>query len=478
MISFNSWPKTMPDLDLILRNGNLVTTTGVTKTDIGIAEGKIVALRPSISASTREEINATDLHIFPGVIDAHVHFNEPGRTDWEGIETGSRALAAGGGTMFFDMPLNAHPPTCDPESFDLKFTAAKKNSLTDFALWGGLVPQNLDQLERLAERGVIGFKAFMSNSGIEDFSRADHSTLHRGMKRVAQTGLLVAVHAESESLTQKLSQERISQHKTSIRDYLDSRPIEAELEAIRAAIDMAGDTRCPLHIVHVSSAEGVGLVTEAKKRGADVTCETCPHYLVLTNWDVEKLGAVAKCAPPLRSGDEQEMLWQRVLDGEVTTIGSDHSPSPPDMKRDSNFFKVWGGISGVQHTLQLLLTRWSAGLRPGEFEEIVSDTDAPDRRSALQTIARLTSLNVAERFRLPKTKGQVGIGAEANFSLVDLNQSITVAKEDLLYRHQQSPYVGRKLCGKVLRTILRGRTIFQDGKVVAKPSGNLVKPVL
>jgi allantoinase len=468
----------MPDLELIIRNGNLVTSTGVTKTDIGIAEGKIVALLPSITASTREEINATGLHIFPGVIDAHVHFNEPGRTDWEGIETGSRALAAGGGTMFFDMPLNAHPPTCDAGSFDLKLAAAKKNSLTDFALWGGLVPQNLDQLERLAERGVIGFKAFMSNSGIEDFSRADNSTLHKGMKRVAQTGLLVAVHAESESLTQKLSQECIARNKTSVRDYLTSRPIEAELEAIHAAIDMAGDTRCPLHVVHVSSAEGVALITEAKKRGADVTCETCPHYLVLTDRDVEKLGTVAKCAPPLRPGDEQEMLWQRVLDGGVTTIGSDHSPSPPDMKRDVNFFKVWGGISGVQHTLQLLLTRWSAGLRPGELEEIVSNPNAPDRRSALQTIARLTSFNVARRFRLPKTKGQVGVGADADFSLVDLTQSITVAKEDLLYRHPQSPYVGRTLRGKVLRTFLRGRAIFLDGKIVAKPLGNLVKPVL
>jgi allantoinase len=362
--------------------------------------------------------------------------------------------------MFFDMPLNAHPPTCDAESFDLKLGAAKKSSLTDFALWGGLVPQNVDQLERLADCGVIGFKAFMSNSGIEDFDRADYSILHKGMKRVAKTRLLMAVHAESESLTQKVTSEKILSGRLSVRDYLDSRPIEAELEAIRAAIDMAGDTRCPLHVVHVSSAEGVALITEAKKRGADVTCETCPHYLVLTDRDMEKLGAVAKCAPPLRSGDEQEMLWQRVLDGEVTTIGSDHSPSPPDMKRDANFFKVWGGISGVQHTLQLLITRG----------------DQSDKAFVL--IARLISSNVAERFHLPKTKGKVAAGADADFSIVDLNQSVVVTKEELMYRHQQSPYIGRKLRGKVLRTILRGRTIFQDGKIVAKPSGNLVKPVL
>jgi allantoinase len=450
----------MPDLDLILRQGELVTTIGVIRTDIGISEGKIAAMQPSINASAREEINAAGLHIFPGVIDAHVHFNEPGRADWEGIETGSRALAAGGGTMFFDMPLNAHPPTCDAASFDLKLEAAKQHSLTDFSLWGGLLPQNLEQLERVAHCGVIGFKAFMCNSGMDDFPHADYSTLRRGMKRVAQTGLLVAVHAESESLTQKLSHERISQGRTSVRDYLDSRPIDAELEAIRAAIDMAGDTRCPLHVVHVSSADGVALITEAKKRGADVTCETCPHYLILTDRDMEKLGAVAKCAPSLRSGDEQEKLWQRVLDGEVTTIGSDHSPSPPEMKRDSDFFKVWGGISGVQHTLQLLLT---CG---GQSDK------------QLSLIAKLTSLNVAERFRLPKTKGRIEAGADADFSIVDLNQTLMVEKEHLLCRHQHSPYVGLKLRGTILRTLLRGQTIVQDGKVVAKPLGNLVKPAL
>src|SRR5262249_43043057 len=194
---------------------------------------------------------------------------------------------------FFDMPLNAHPPTCDVGSFDLKVAAARKNSVTDFALWGGLVPENLEQLERLAGLGGIGFQAFMSKSGIEDFLRRDDAKLRKGMKRIAPTGRLVAVHAESESLTQRLSQEKMARGQTSIRDYLDSRPIEAELEAIRNAIDMAGDVRCALHVVHVSSAEGVTLITEARKRGADVSCETCPHYLTLTDADMEKLGPVA-----------------------------------------------------------------------------------------------------------------------------------------------------------------------------------------
>ena len=197
----------MAELDLILRNGTVVTGDAVRPFDIGIADGKIVALEAGLAASSKEEIDARHLHIFPGVIDAHVHFNEPGRTDWEGIETGSRALAAGGGTMFFDMPLNAHPPTVDAASFDLKLKAASASSLVDFAFWGGLVPGNLDHLEELAasELGVIGFKAFMSNSGIEDFASVDDHVLWEGMKRAVRLKKIVAVHAESDTMTRYLA---------------------------------------------------------------------------------------------------------------------------------------------------------------------------------------------------------------------------------------------------------------------------------
>ncbi|HEY0549359.1 MAG TPA: amidohydrolase family protein, partial [Verrucomicrobiae bacterium] len=236
----------MADYDLILRGGTAVTSTGLKVTDIAVAEGRIVALAPQLSGTAHNEIMAAGLHIFAGVIDSHVHFNEPGRTGWEGIETGSRALAAGGGTAFFDMPLNAHPPTLDAESFALKVAAAQRNSCTDFALWGGLVPQNVDRLEELAACGVIGFKAFLSDSGIDDFSCVDEATLREGMKRAAALKLPVAVHAESETMTKALAQERIHQNRTSIRDYLDSRPIAAELDAIRRAIDLAGETGCAL----------------------------------------------------------------------------------------------------------------------------------------------------------------------------------------------------------------------------------------
>jgi allantoinase len=449
----------MADFDLILRGGTLVTSTGLKVADIAVAEGRIVALAPQLSGTAREEIVATGLHVFPGIIDAHVHFNEPGRADWEGIETGSHALAAGGGTVFFDMPLNAHPPTLDAESFALKLAAAEKNSLTDFALWGGLVPENVDRLEELAACGVIGFKAFLSDSGIDDFARADQTTLREGMIRAAKLKLPVAVHAESESMTKALAQERIGANQTSIRDYLDSRPIAAELEAIGRAVGLAGETGCALHVVHVSSSAGVQLITEAKRQGVNVSAETCPHYLTLTEADLEKLGAVAKCAPPVRTAGERGKLWTTVLAGEVDTIGSDHSPAPPAMKTDVNFFKVWGGISGVQHTLALLLTE-------GHFQ----------RGATLSLLSKLLSQNVAARFALPKSKGRIEIGCDADLALVDLNSEFEVRLNELFYRHRQTPYAGRKLRGRVVRTLLRGQTIYHDGKIVATPAGRLLKP--
>jgi allantoinase len=351
------------------------------------------------------------------------------------------------------MPLNAHPPTTNRENFELKRAAAEASSLVDFGLWGGLVPGNLSDLEALRDCGVVGLKAFMCNSGISDFAHVDMATLRAGMQSAAELDLLVAVHAESEEMTATLTGTARAAEKQNVRDYLDSRPVAAELEAIRSAIEIAAETGCRLHIVHVSCGSGVALVADARANGIDVTCETCPHYLVLTDKEMEQIGAIAKCAPPLRSHDEQRQLRERLND--VTTIGSDHSPSPPEMKERQNFFDVWGGISGCQHLLSLLI---DAEIPPDE-------------------IRRLTSEDVASRFRV-NAKGGIAVGKDADFTLVDLNVGEVVTADSLHYRHKQSPFVGRGLRGRVSRTFLRGQTIYEDGKFAAPPMGRLVRPTI
>ncbi len=419
----------MADFDLIVRGRDR---------DIGITNGKFAELAPNLRGSAREEIDATKMSIFPGVIDSHVHFDEPGRTDWEGFETGSRAAAAGGTTTIFDMPLNSHPPTIDGPSFDAKGAAAEKNSLVDFGLWGGLVPENLNELQTLRDCGVVGLKAFMCPSGIEDFPHVTLSILREGMKRAADLGLLVAVHAESPDKIKPPNGK-------TVRDFLESRPAEAELDAIKHSVDLANETGCRLHIVHVSCGRGVKIVADARAHGVDVTCETCPHYLLLTDEDMERIGAVAKCAPPLRPPNDQRELWNAIVD--LTTIGSDHSPSPPEMKQRENFFEVWGGISGVQHLLALV---------------------------ADKVPAELLSENVAKRFRISE-KGGIAVGKDADLAIVDLADVDLVRAESLHYRHKQSPYIGRTV-PRIVSTILRGQTVYQDGKLAARPIGKFVRP--
>lgn len=445
--------------DLIIRNGTIVASNGLTQADIAIASEHIAEIAPAIRGSATQDINASGLHIFPGVIDAHLHFNEPGRAEWEGFATGTSALAAGGTTTYFDMPLNSHPPTIDAPSFDQKLRAAEASSLVDFGLWGGLVPGNIEHLDELADRGVVGFKAFMSNSGIDDFQAVDDLTLFEGMARAASLGCLVAVHAESEGITSGLAQRAMALGKTGVRDYLNSRPVIAELGAIQRAILFAGETGCALHIVHVSCGRGVSMVAQARMQGVDVSCETCSHYLTLTERDVEELGAVAKCAPPLRPQSEQDTLWEHILEGTLPMVTSDHSPAPPDMKTETDFFKVWGGISGCQSLLQLLLTDGYAG-----------------RNLPLPAITRITAEYVARRFSISHAKGQIAVGMDADLALVDLDVNHVLETDDLLYRHKQSPYVGKTLKGEIVRTLLRGTTVWLDGKVVSGPVGQLVTP--
>ena len=441
--------------DLILRGG---IVAGVGEADIGVSDGKISAMEPDLEGAPTEEINAHGLHLFPGAIDAHVHFNEPGRTVWEGFSTGSQALAAGGATAFLEMPLNSYPPTNDAESFDEKVALAETSSVVDFTFYGGLVPGNLEHLEELAERGVAGFNAFMSTTGTMDFQSADDLTLYEGMAKAAGLGLPVLVHAENKQITDALARRKVETLRTTMRDYLDSRPVVAELEAIERAILFAGETGCSLHVVHVSTGRGVALVAAARERGADVTCETCAHYLILTEEDAEALGAVAKCAPPLRPREHLEDLWEQIHEGNVEFITSDHSPCPPDMKAGEDVFRAWGGIAGCRSLMNVLLDEGYHG-----------------RGLPLETVAALLSGSVAGRFGF-SGKGRLEVGAEADLALVDLNDAFTLCGEDLLYRHGISPYVGRTFRGRVVRTVVRGTTVFNEGKIVSGPVGKLVRP--
>jgi allantoinase len=452
----------MADFDLILRNAQVVTPNGIDLQDVAVHEEKIVGVGTSLHGSAAEEIDATGLTLFPGAVDVHVHFNEPGRADWEGLSTGSAAFAVGGGTTFFDMPLNAHPPTLDRASFELKAGLAAEKSFTDFALWGGLTPSNLGTMTELAECGVIGFKAFLSNSGIEDFQHSDDATLLEGMRIATGLRLPVAIHAENETLTAQLSAKARREGRAGVRDYLASRPAIAEIEAVRRCIFYAQETGCDLHLVHLSTGRSIAEVVEAKARGIRVTSETCPHYLFFTEDDVERIGAAAKCAPPLRGVQDQRELWAALESGQIDVIGSDHSPAPPSMKTDSDFFMVWGGISGAQHLVSSVLGKPS-----------------PNGKFLSPLLASLMlATQPARRFHLPD-KGAIEVGRDADFSLIEiLPAPETIQEEDLLYRHKFSLYTGTPLQVKVRSTWLRGRCLARDGKTVGVPTGKLLKPAL
>ncbi len=438
----------MSDVELVIRGAHLATGEPV---EIGIEAGRIVLIAEQLDASADAELDAPGLLALPGAVDPHVHFNEPGtRSHWEGWSTGSAAAAAGGVTTVVEMPLNAHPPTVNVEAFAAKRAAAERSSHVDFGLWGGIVPGNLDQLEPLAAHGVVGFKAFMSASGVDDFPAADSATLLDAMSIVAALDLPVAVHAESDEITRRLAGRARRSGKRSMRDYARSRPAVAEAEAIARLLELAGATGCRLHVVHVSTARGVELITRARSEGVDVTCEVTPHHLLLDEDDAARLGAVAKCAPPLRPASELRALRQALAERDIAFVASDHSPAPPELKHEQDLLASWGGISGVQSTLELLLSE--DVVRP-ELLPVVSAREA------------------SRRFGLAG-KGALAVEGDADVALVEVGPERHLDAAELRYRHPQSPYVGRRLTAKVRHTLLRGEIVRPGGT----PRGRLLTP--
>ncbi|MCK8099648.1 allantoinase [Bacillus sp. 2CMS4F] len=443
--------------DLVIKGAKAVTPDGVKEADIAMKNGTIAKIGSAIEAEGAPVVEASGQYVFPGAVDCHVHFNEPGREDWEGFETGSQMMAAGGCTTYFDMPLNCIPSTVTAENLLAKAEIGRRKSAVDFALWGGLVPGHIDDIHPMAEAGAIGFKAFLSKSGTEEFRSVDERTLLKGMKEIAAAGKILALHAESDAITSFLQMEWANKGKVNADAYAASRPEEAEAEAVYRTIQYAKVTGCPVHFVHISTAKAVRLIREAKREGLDVSVETCPHYVLFSHDDLREKGSVAKCAPPLRSKPSKEALIDTLIAGDIDMVSSDHSPCRPSLKREDNMFLSWGGISGGQFTLLAML-------------ELALERDIP-----FETIAEWTAGAPAKRFGLQQ-KGRLEEGRDADLVLVSM-EPYTVTTETMFAKHKQSIYEGHTFPCRISATYSRGRSVYSDGeKADSGIEGALVVP--
>ena len=431
----------------------MVIANGALRRDILVTDGRVSALAEPGAGTARAEINAAGLFALPGIVDAHVHFNDPGRAAWEGWEHGSRAAAAGGTTTVIDMPLNSLPPVLDGASFDRKRAAGERGSIVDFALWGGLTGTDPVPLAELAARGAVGCKAFLCDSGVPEFASLAEASLIPALRAAAAAGLLVAVHAEDDALVEEATARvRDAGHRDPL-SWVASRPAQAEVRAVTRACGAAREAGARLHIVHLSAAEALGAVGLARDAGTDVSVETCPHYLVFDETDVAREGPLLKCAPPIRDRANRELLWSALLGGRIDLVASDHSPCPAadkDRGRE-DIFAAWGGVSGAQSLLPALLTearRRSEGL---------------ELPAVLEFLAWRLSAKPAQRFGLWPRKGTLAVGSDGDVTLVDAERTWTLDAAALQTRSGRSPYVGRAFHGAVVRTIVRGTTVFDDG---------------
>lgn len=431
--------------DLVVRSTQVVAPSGIAPAALHIVDGRLARLTNYNDCPAGVPLDdAGDLVVMPGLVDAHVHFNEPGRTEWEGFETGTSAAAAGGVTTAVDMPLNSVPATTSRHSLDRKRDAAEGKLHIDVAFWGGVVPGNAADLPSLAT-AVAGFKAFMVPSGVDEFPAVSESDLREALPILADLGLPLLVHAEAPMVIEECSAALAAGHARSHSTWLASRPAVAEVAAINLLIALCREYRARIHIVHLSASEAVPMIQAARAEWLPLTVETCPHYLTFAAEKIRAGATEFKCAPPIRERSNQARLWQAVADGVVDLIASDHSPCPPAMKELSSgdFTRAWGGIGSIELSLAAV---W---------------TGAANRGISIGHVASLMCARPAELAGLGARKGRIAKGFDADLVIWDPDAEFTVLQEELVQRHKITPYNGLRLRGQVARTYVRGNLAYR-----------------
>ena len=445
-----------------LRSTRVLTPDGIAPAAVIVDHERITALHAWNDVPTGAELFDFGDHVLlPGLVDSHVHINEPGRTEWEGFATATQAAAAGGVTTLVDMPLNCVPETTNVQALDAKRDAAQGKAWVDWAAWGGVVRGNADSLPSLVRAGVPGFKCFLIHSGIDGFAWVDETDLRAALTKLRGTGLPLLAHAEVAgpvgAATQAL--DRMSADWRKYSTYLRSRPDEAEIEAIELLIGLAEEFQTPIHIVHLSSAQALPLLERARERGVPVTVETCAHYLWFDAAQIADGATQYKCAPPIRDARNREALWNALNEGLIDLVITDHSPCPPEMKRRepkgeiARWDQAWGGIASLGLALPVLWT----GMK--------------QRGIGLERIGEWMAAAPARLAGMSGRKGAIAVGADADFAVFDPEAKWRVAPSDLRFRHKISPYLGAELRGRVLETWLRGAPVFRSGAFVGEARG-------
>ncbi|HSZ15859.1 MAG TPA: allantoinase AllB [Terracidiphilus sp.] len=440
------------------RSNRVITQQGMMPATLVVKDGRFAEIRAGDPGSSDAVLHDFgDAVLLPGLIDSHVHINEPGRTEWEGFWTATRAAAAGGVTTLVDMPLNCVPETISLEALEAKRAAAKGKTWVDWATWGGVVRGNSDCLKPLATAGVPGFKCFLIHSGIDGFAWVDEGELRWALEQLRGSGLPLLAHAEVagpvEDATRSLRSRNADWRKYA--NYLASRPDAAEVEAIALLVRLAEEFNTPIHVVHLASAKALPLLTEARQRGVPITVETCTQYLHFAAEDIPDGATEYKCAPPIRTRENCEALWHALAAGVIDFVVTDHSPCPAELKRreEGRWDLAWGGVASLGLALSVL---W---------------TGMHHRGLGLERLAQWMATGPAHLAGFDGRKGALAVGADADFIVFDPDARWTVAEEHLHFRHKISPYLGAELRGRVRETRLRGEPVYRDGQFFGEPHG-------